>query len=256
MNRSSGLREPHKYTFGRGPQGDRQPMNGPEYSKRRAEISSYAGAASEESLRSLKHDAPAARRNLEPILAVLRGVLPPAGTVLEIASGTGQHIVAFARTYPMLRWLPSDPDPRSRASIAAWIEATGVAGVDPPRDVDVTAADWPTVLGGPLDAILCINLLHISPWSACEGLIEGAARLLEPGAPLYLYGAFKREGRHTAPSNAEFDRSLRFRNPAWGVRDLEVVAACAEANGLSLDKVVEMPANNLSVVLRQRRSPR
>ena len=128
--------------------------------------------------------------------------------------------------------------------------------MDPPIDIDVTAADWPTRLGKTVDAMLCINLLHISPWSACEGLIAGAARLLEPDAPLYLYGAFKREGQHTAPSNAEFDRSLRFRNPAWGVRDLEAVAACAEANGLSLDKVVEMPANNLSVVLRQRRSPR
>ncbi len=195
--------------------------------------------------------APAAARNAGAILEALRDVLPVAGTVLEIGSGSGQHIVALADAFPSIHWIPSDPAPRAPASIAARAEASGAGNIATPLDLDVTAPDWAAALDGPLDAMVCINVLHITPWAVCEGLMAGAGRLLATGAPLYLYGAYKRGGAHTAPSNEAFDRSLRQRDPAWGVRDLDDVVACAEAAGLGLDRVVEMPANNLSVILRR-----
>jgi Protein of unknown function (DUF938) len=195
--------------------------------------------------------APAAARNTGPICAVLGRHLPPSGAILEIGSGTGQHIVAFAAAHPELIWQPSDPDPELRASIAAWTAAAGLANLRPPLDLDVTAANWEGALEGPLAGIVCINLLHIAPWAACEGLMAGAGALLEPEAPLYLYGAFKRGGAHTAPTNAAFDRMLRAHDPAWGVRDLEAVVACAARRDLHLVDVVPMPASNLSLVLRR-----
>ncbi len=227
-------------------------MGEPKNHKRWSERSPYLAAVDDDAGRGVRHDAPSARRNADAILAVLAEVLPEAGTVLEIGSGTGQHVVAFAAAHPGMTWQPSDPDPLARAGIAAWVAEAGVDNVRPPAAIDAAAAGWHAAIDGPVDGIVCINVLHISPWSTCEGLIDGAARLLRPDAPLYLYGPYMRGGEHTAPSNAEFDRSLRFRNPAWGVRDLDEVAARAAGRGIDLDRVVEMPANNLSVILRRR----
>ena len=192
--------------------------------------------------------APATTRNREPILAVLRRVLPAEGTVLEIASGTGEHAVHFARALPGLVWQPSDRDPDLRASVAAWTRAEGVANIRAPLALDVTDDPWPIARA---DAVVCINMIHISPWAATEGLMRGAAAILPAGGVLYLYGPYKRGGQHTAPSNAAFDASLRAQNPAWGVRDLDDVAAAASRAGLALDEIVEMPANNLSVIFRR-----
>jgi hypothetical protein len=198
--------------------------------------------------------APATQRNREPILEVLRRALPARGTVLEIASGTGEHAVWLAAKLPGLLIQPSDPDPDNRASIAAWAGFTGVPNVRRPLAIDVTAPGWEAGEGVPPDpaAILCINMLHISPWAATLGLMRGAGALLPPGGMLYLYGAYKRGGAHTAPSNASFDQSLRARDPDWGVRDLEAVTGAAERAGLAPESVIEMPANNLSVILRRR----
>ena len=191
--------------------------------------------------------APASERNREPILAVLRGALPGRGTVLEIASGSGQHAVYFARAMPTLAWQPSDPSPEARASIAAWARAEGLDNVRPPVDLDVTRTPWPVAAA---DAIVNINMIHISPWEACEALLRGAAHILPLGALLVMYGPYKRGGEHTAESNAAFDASLRSRNPAWGVRDLDDVEKAAAAHGLELEQVVPMPANNLTVIYR------
>lgn len=192
--------------------------------------------------------APAVARNREPILAVLRRVLPPAGLVLEVASGSGEHAAFFASALPLLTWQPSDPDPRARASITAFRDAGGMPNLLPPLDLDVMAAAWP-VTGAA--AIVCINMIHIAPWSACEGLVAGAARALPPGGVLYLYGPYKEEGRHTAPSNEIFDADLRARDPRWGVRDLGEVTALARRHGLVHEETVTMPANNRSVVFRR-----
>ena len=167
--------------------------------------------------------APATARNREPILAVLERVLPAEGLVLEIASGTGEHAVAFAERRPALTFQPSDPDPEARASIEAWRRHAALANVRPALDLDVHGRPWRLPPGSAADAILCINLIHIAPWTACLALLEGAAELLAPGAPLVLYGPYREGGRHTAPSNAAFDQSLRARDPRWGVRDLEEV---------------------------------
>jgi hypothetical protein len=191
--------------------------------------------------------APAAQRNRAPILAALAERLPAKGAVLEIASGTGEHVVHFARALPALVFRPSDPDPENRASIAAWIAAEKLANVRPPVDLDTTAKKWPVATA---DAILCANMIHIAPWAACEGLIAGAARTLFPGGFLHLYGPFKRDGKHTAPSNAEFDASLKARNAEWGVRDLDAVEALARRAGFGAADVVRQPANNLSVFFR------
>jgi SAM-dependent methyltransferase len=193
--------------------------------------------------------APAAQRNRGPILEVLRGVLPERGLVLEIASGTGEHAVWFAEHLPALTFQPSDPDADNRASIAAWIVQAGAPNVNAPLAIDATDALW--ALARAPDAILCINMIHIAPWAATLGLLRHAAAVLPPGGLLYLYGPYKRGGRHTAPSNADFDQGLRARDPAWGVRDLEVVVDTAAAAGFALADTVPMPANNLSVVFRR-----
>jgi Protein of unknown function (DUF938) len=194
--------------------------------------------------------APAAERNTGPILAVLGPRLPRSGTILEIGSGTGQHVIALAAAHPQLSWQPSDPDPAARASTAAWTAAAHLANVRAPLDLDVTAEDWPRTLDHPLRGLVCVNLLHVAPWAACAGLMAGASRLLERGAPLYFYGPFKQGGRHTAPSNAQFDRYLRMCDPAWGLREVEAVVECAA--GLDLLGQEAMPADNLSVILRRR----
>jgi SAM-dependent methyltransferase len=192
-----------------------------------------------------RQSAPAAGRNKDPILGVLQRVLPQSGLVVEIASGTGQHVVHFARALPRLTWQPTEPDAQMRQSIAGWLAEAGLSNVLPPLDLDVCRPDWPV---DHADAVLCINMIHISPWRATEHLIAGCERLLRPGGVVVLYGPYRRFGRHTAPSNEAFDASLRARDPQWGVRDLEAVVETAERHNLSLSEVVDMPANNLSVV--------
>ncbi len=194
----------------------------------------------------LRRHAPATERNRDPILAILQRLQPARGTVLEIASGTGEHIVHFARSLPKLAWQPSDPDAEARASIDAWADALQLPNLRPAIDLDAAAPIWPIARA---DAILCINMIHISPWAATIGLMAGAARLLPAGAPFFLYGPYRREGVPTAPSNEGFDQSLKARDPRWGLRDLEEVVA--EARGFALEQVIEMPANNLSVILRR-----
>jgi SAM-dependent methyltransferase len=190
--------------------------------------------------------APATQRNRQPILEVLTRILPASGLVLEVASGGGEHALWFAQHLRPLAWQPSDPDPACRRSIAAHAAGVHCPTLKPPLDLDVTEAIWPIEHA---DAIVCINMVHIVPWAATEGLIAGAARCLPPGGVLYLYGPYKRVGKHTAPSNAAFDESLRAHDPAWGLREVEAVAESAQAQGLTLGKIVEMPANNLSLVL-------
>lgn len=195
-----------------------------------------------------RRSAPAVARNREPILAVLRDVLPASGTVLEVASGTGEHAVHFARHLPGLNWQPSDPSAEACASIAAWREAEAQANVLPPITLDAAAPVWPI---SQVVAIVCINMVHISPWAATEGLLRHAGAILPDGGVLYLYGPYLRADVPLEPSNAAFDADLRARDPRWGLRRLEDVIALAAANGLVLDQVRDMPANNLSVVLRR-----
>jgi hypothetical protein len=192
--------------------------------------------------------APATLRNRNFIVDVLRDILPRQGLILEIASGSGEHIVHFAKSFPSLVFQPSDPAPDALQSIAAWVAAERVANVHAPIVLDASQTPWPIAA---VDGILCINMVHITPWAATLGLIKGAAAILAPAAPFYLYGPYKRQGFATAPSNRAFDRSLRERNPLWGLRDLEAVAAIAQSVGFSAPVVTEMPANNLSVAFHR-----
>jgi len=196
----------------------------------------------------MKRFAPATERNRAPIAALLGEILPARGTMLEIASGSGEHAVCFSGLFPDLVWQPSDPDPEALASIRAWRSEAGAPNLLDPILLDAAMGEWPIDRA---DAILCINMVHISPWAATLGLLRGAGRLLAPGAPLYLYGPYRRAGVETAQSNEAFDRSLKARNPEWGLRDLEEVVAAAGREGLALDRVVDMPANNVSVILRR-----
>ena len=192
---------------------------------------------------------PAAERNKEPILAVLRRVLGPRGTALEIASGTGQHAAAFAAAFPDWSWQPTEAEPAMLAAIAA--RTAGLANVPAPVLLDVMAPEWPSPAApffDPFDAVFCANMLHIAPWQACGGLMRGAARALVPGGLLVTYGPYLEDGVATAPGNLAFDQSLRERNPAWGVRRLEDVAAEASRAGLALRERHAMPANNLLLV--------
>ena len=197
-----------------------------------------------------RRHAPATLRNREPILAALRRHLPARGTVLEVASGTGEHAAHFAAALPGLVFQPSDPDRESRASVDAWAAEAGLPNLRAALALDVAAPEWERLAGG-ADAVLCVNMAHIAPWAATEGLMRGAARLLPAGGVLCLYGPFRREGRHTAPSNADFDTELRAIDPAWGVRDLEAVAAEAAARGFAAPAIEQMPANNLFVAFRR-----
>lgn len=199
-----------------------------------------------------KQSAPAAERNRRPILEALSPLLPAAGRILEVASGPGVHVVTFAATHAGLRWQPSDPDPAARASIAAWTAESGLDNVAEPLDLDVTRPDWPDLAEGMAgcDGLVAINLLHVAPWAACEGLMAGAARLLRPGAFLFVYGPFMRDGRHNSEGNRQFDRALRAHDPALGLREVNDVADCAAGHGLALERIVVMPANNRSLVFR------
>jgi len=195
-----------------------------------------------------RRNAPAALRNRDLILEILRPHLPAQGLILEIASGSGQHCIRFGQGLPHLIIQPSDPDPDARASIDAWVAEAGVTNVREALALDATAELWPLASA---DAVCCINMIHIAPWRAACGLFAGSARLLPVGGPLYLYGPFKCDGRHAAPSNEAFDISLRQENPDWGVRDLEAVTALATACGFGEPAIIEMPANNLSLVFRR-----
>ena len=199
-------------------------------------------------MRDARRSAPAAERNAEPIRAVLARVLPAAGLVLEVASGTGQHAAHMARALPGVTWQPSDVDAEALASIAAWVAAAALPNLRAPLALDVTAEAWPIAAA---DAVVSINLLHIAPWSAALGLVRGAARVLGPGGVLCTYGPYRMGGRFTAPSNESFDASLRASDPDWGVRDARDVEAAAAAVGLALAEVIAMPANNHTLVFRR-----
>lgn len=196
-----------------------------------------------------RRHAPATLRNRDPILAVLRRVLPREGTVLEIGSGSGEHAAYFAAALAPLRWAPSDRTSHDFASIAAWARQAGATTVEAALILDAASETWPVVRA---DALFSANVIHIAPWSVTQGLLRGAGRVLPQGGPLVLYGPFRRYGGHTAASNAAFDADLRRRDPAWGIRDLEEVTDTAGTHGLGLDEVIEMPANNLVVVFRRR----
>lgn len=195
-----------------------------------------------------RRSAPAALRNREPIADVLREWLPDNGLVLEIASGTGEHAIHFARRFPHLDWQPSDLHPDALASIAAWRASAGLSNVREPVVLDAASPDWPV---SQADVVLSINMVHISPWASAVGLLDGASRLLRPGAPLILYGPWLKNDIDTAPSNLDFDADLKRRDPEWGLRRVEDFVAAAEPRGLSLEETRVMPANNLMLLLRR-----
>ena len=193
----------------------------------------------------VKRFAPAAERNRQPIVEVLSQVLPSSGTVLEVASGTGQHAAYFAEYLPGLSWQPSDPSSQARDSISAWVTDAERDNLAPPLALDVRSHPWPI---NRADAVLCINMIHIAPWEAAVALFEGSSALLSPGQPLVTYGPYRLHGRHTAPSNEAFDQSLRSRDPSWGVRDVDDLTALAAQTSFQLKKRFEMPANNMTLV--------
>jgi hypothetical protein len=194
-----------------------------------------------------RRSAPAVLRNREYIADVLSEWLPERGLVLEIASGTGEHVVFFAERFPKLEWQPSDAHADALASIASWRDASGLPNVRPPLELDASAPQWPVERA---DALLNINMVHISPWAAALGLLDGAARVLTTGGPLILYGPWLKDDVPTASSNLAFDRDLRSRNPEWGIRHVENFSAAAEKRGLRLEHTRLMPANNLMLLLR------
>jgi cyclopropane fatty-acyl-phospholipid synthase-like methyltransferase len=196
----------------------------------------------------LRRSAPAALRNREPIAEVLSDWLPESGLVLELASGTGEHAVFFADRFPNLEWQPSDIHADALSSIGAWREAAGLSNVRAPLQIDASAADWPI---DHADAVLSINMVHISPWDSALGLLDGAARLLSSGAPLILYGPWITKEAETAPSNLDFDAQLKARDPRWGLRSVETFAEVAEERGLKLEQARAMPANNRMLLLRR-----
>ncbi len=205
-----------------------------------------------------RRHAPATERNRAPICSVLESTLPSGGTVLEVASGTGQHAAFLASRLSPRHWLPSDPNPDARASIRSWSTTASVETLYAPLDLDMTQPKWFQIVrewqadegsaAPPITAIMNIFMILFSPWAACEGLMAGAEQLLAAGGVLYLYGPFKQNGQHTASSNELFDQSLRSQNPSWGVRDLEAVVALANQHQFNLSQTIEMPANNLSVI--------
>ncbi|MDH3579629.1 MAG: class I SAM-dependent methyltransferase [Hyphomicrobiales bacterium] len=208
-------------------------------------------AVGEETRSSRRQSAPAAERNTGPILEVLKEHLPHAERALEVGSGTGQHVAAFAAALPATEWWPSDPDAQARESIAAWSDEAATSNIRPPLDLDVMRARWEAALETEFAAVLAINMIHISPWAATRGLIRGTGALLKRHGILYLYGPFRRAGAHTSQSNARFDEWLKSQNPEWGVRDMEDVEREAAAHALRLDAAVPMPANNFSLLFRK-----
>ncbi|MGK7956153.1 MAG: DUF938 domain-containing protein [Crocosphaera sp.] len=203
-------------------------------------------------MNNLKQYAPATQRNREPILEVLLRVLPKSGDILEIASGTGEHSLFFAPAFSPRQWIPSDPNPIARDSIEAWRQESLIDNIQSPFNINVEDDSWIVAIEKlNITTIVNINMIHISPWEACLGLMEGANRILPSAGILYLYGPYKQRGKHTAPSNESFDQSLRSQNPEWGIRNLEDVIKVAEDKGLIFKEKVEMPANNLSVIFQK-----
>jgi SAM-dependent methyltransferase len=200
-------------------------------------------------MRPAVRSAPAAARNREPILRVLREYLPRPALVLEIASGTGEHAVWFSSALSDVTWQPTDLDPEALRSIAAWRDAAGPPNLLPPLRLDAAADTWPVTRA---DAVVAINMVHIAPWTVTQGLMAGAARVLTSGGLVFLYGPFREGGVHTAVSNAAFDADLRARDPSWGIRDLDAITALARQHGIMGPERIAMPANNLSVVFRRR----
>mgnify|MGYP002624820915 CR=1 FL=1 len=198
-----------------------------------------------------KQHSPSAQRNTAPILSVLTPRLPAEGHVLEIASGSGEHVISFAQAFPQLTWTPSDPDADALASIKAWIAESGTENIRSPLALDVMAPDWASHAPKTVDAIFAINLIHISPWAAAEGLMRGAGQLLREGGFLFLYGPYRRDGRQTSESNERFEEWLKGLSPEYGVRDLADIASEGEKNGLTLAETIDMPANNFSLILRK-----
>lgn len=203
-----------------------------------------------------KLHAPAAERNTAPILSVLAEVIaaadPKPARALELASGSGQHAIAFAEAFPAITWLPSDRDPAGLASIAAWRAEAGHDNLAEPVHVDLDAPDWDEGLAGPFDLIVACNVLHISPFAVTRNLLGGAARLLGEAGTLFVYGCFSRSGDFVSQSNRDFDQSLRRRDRRWGLRDTDEVSEAAARHGLAIARVIEMPANNTAVVLQPR----
>jgi SAM-dependent methyltransferase len=189
-----------------------------------------------------------AERNKGAILEVLQRVLPRSGLALEIASGTGQHAVHFARALPALAWQPSDADPDFRRSVALWVGHEGLSNVRDPLPLDVRELPWPVARA---DAVVCINMIHVAPWAATAALFRGAAAILPEGGVVFLYGPFRRSGRHTAPSNEAFDAQLRAQDPEWGLREVEEVGRAARTEGIDLVETIAMPSNNFSLVFRR-----
>jgi cyclopropane fatty-acyl-phospholipid synthase-like methyltransferase len=187
---------------------------------------------------------PSAARNRDPILQALHAILPPQGVMLEIASGTGEHVVHFARALPGWRFQPTEFDETSRHSVRAWVAHEGLTNVAAPVMLDARAVIWDVEDAGPFDAVLSLNMIHIAPWAAAQGLFQGARRVLKPGGLLLVYGPFQEDGVHNAPSNAAFDASLRARDPDWGVRDIRDLQRLADENGMTLRERQAMPANN------------
>ncbi len=196
----------------------------------------------------LRLHAPAALRNRDLIADILQAHLPERGLLLEIASGSGQHCIRFAERFPNHILQPSDPSPQARASIDAWVDASGVTNVKPALNIDASSADWPIAAA---DAVLCINMIHISPWRATTGLFAGAAKHLSPGGLLYTYGPYMRDGAHTSEGNAAFDADLRQENPEWGIRSIEAVTELASACGFMPPLILPMPANNFSLLFKR-----
>jgi len=198
-----------------------------------------------------RQHAPSVARNTAHILEVLSGHLPKSGRALEIASGSGEHAIAFAQSFPELTWRPSDPSVEARESIVAWADEMDISNLKAPLDLDVTREDWQDAFDAPFDVILAINLIHISEWAATEGLMRGAGALLARGGLLYLYGPYLIDSAHTAPSNIKFDGWLKAQNEAFGVKDMGEVRRQGELNELLLDKIIAMPANNFSLIFRK-----
>lgn len=212
--------------------------------------SAYWGIMAGESRPGEAHFSPSAARNTEPILAALAGLGPAHGHGLEVASGTGQHAVALAGRFPDIDWTPSDPEAAARASIAARRAEAGLANLAAPLDIDLTGPRWHEAAPAPLSVLVAINVIHISPWAAATGLLDGAAAALAPRGILFIYGCFARDGDPVSASNVAFDGSLRARNAEWGVRDTADLVAAAEARGLEILSIMEMPANNTALAFR------
>jgi len=202
-------------------------------------------------MEDLRLHAPAAQRNRDPILDIVQANLPARGLILEVASGSGEHCVRFGEKLLEHTIQPSDPDPRARASIDAWIAASGLRNIRAAINLDASAQAWPLKEAV---AVICINMAHIAPWAATMGLFSGAARILPSGGALFIYGPYKRGGAHTSKGNADFDRDLRQTNPEWGIRDLEQVGELAAATGFADPLVFEMPASNLTLLFNKLRT--